>query len=88
MSTRLTVDLLFLALAGAVASWFAHAPETPPERAAYICAPVVAVTRFATQLEGAMADDGSTLAPIPPWRIDPSRLCTRLVIRLNQTPAS
>lgn len=84
MSTRLSVDLLFLALIGAVASWFARAPQDPPARAAYLCGPVIVVGRVASQLENALVDEGNTIAPTPPWRPDPGRVCTRLVMRLSE----
>ncbi len=84
MSTRLSVDLLFLALIGAIAHWFSHAPEDPPARAAYLCAPVIVVGRVATQLENALADNGNTIAPTPIWRPDPGRVCLRLVTRLSE----
>jgi len=88
MGTRLSIDLLFLAFIGAVASWFSHAPEDPPARAAYLCGPIIVVGRVATQLENALVDDGNTIAPTPPWRPDPGRVCLRLVIRLSEPPSN
>ena len=87
MSTRLSVDLFLLGLLGALASWFARAPADPPARAAYLCAPVIAVAGAAAHLEAAMTDDGRTVPPTPPWRFDPGRACMRLVISLSEEPA-
>ena len=87
MSTRLSVDLIFLGLIAAVANWIAHAPSDPPARAAYLCAPVIAVAGAAAHLEAAMNDDGSTVAATPPWRFDPGRACLRVVTSLSEDPA-
>jgi len=84
MSTRLSVDLLFLGLIGAIAGWFARAPADPPARAAYLCAPVIAVAGAAAHLEAAMTDDGRVTPPEPPWRFDPGRACLRVVTRVSE----
>jgi len=88
MSTRLSVDLVFLALVGAAMAWIARAPADPPARAAYLCEPVIAVASAAALLQAAVLDDGNTIAPTAPWRPDPGRVCMRLVFSLSQDPAS
>ena len=87
MSTRLSVDLLVLALAGAVAAWIARAPADPPARAAYLCEPVIVAANAAAQLHAAVVDDGNTIAPTPPWRLDPGRVCMRLVVSMSEATA-
>jgi len=84
MSTRLSVDLIFLGLIAAVANWIAHAPADPPARAAYLCTPVIVVAGAAAHLEAAMDDDGRTVAPTPPWRFDPGRACLRVITSLSE----
>jgi len=87
MSTRLSVDLVFLALMGAAVGWIARAPADPPARAAYLCEPVFVVANAAVLLQAAVVDDGNTIAPTPPWRPDPGRVCMRLVLSLSTDPA-
>jgi len=84
MSTRLSVDLMFLGLIAAVAGWLARAPAAPPARAAYLCAPVITVAGLAAQLDAALMDDERIVPVEPPWRFDPGRACTRLVVRVSQ----
>ncbi len=84
MSTRLSVDLIFLSFMAAVVGWACRAPPDPQARAAYLCAPVVLVAATAAHLEAAMADDGSVAPPEPPWRVDPGRACTRVVARVAE----
>jgi hypothetical protein len=87
MSTRLSVDLMFLALIGAIAAWVARAPVDPPARAAYLCEPVIVAADAAAYLQAAVVDEGNTIAPTPAWRPDPGRVCMRLVIGLTDTRA-
>ena len=84
MSTRLSVDLLFLGLIGAAFGWLARAPSDPPARAAYLCAPVLVVADVAAQLEAAITEDEHVVAPAPPWRLDPGRTCMRVVLRVSE----
>jgi hypothetical protein len=84
MSTRLSVDLIFLGLIGAVVGWLARAPADPPARAAYLCAPVIVLAGTAAHLGAAMADDDRIAPPEPPWRFDPGRACMRLVVRVSE----
>jgi len=88
MSTRLSVDLLFLGLIAAIAGWISRAPEDPPARAAYLCAPVAMVAGTAAHLESAMTDDERIAPAEPPWRFDPARACRRVVVRIAQGSAS
>ncbi len=87
MSTRLSVDLLFLALIGTVAAWAARAPTDPPARAAYLCEPVIVASNAAVAVQSALLDEGNTIAPTPAWYPDPGRLCMRVVISLSQDRA-
>ena len=84
MSTRLSVDLMFLSLIAAVVGWVCRAPADPQARAAYLCAPVTLLAATAVHLEAAMADDGSVAPPEPPWRFDPGHACRRVVARVAE----
>ena len=84
MSTRLSVDLLFLSLIGAIAAWAARAPADPPARAAYLCEPVMVATNAAAALHAAVLDNGNIIAPTPAWYPDAGHICMRLVMGLSQ----
>ncbi len=84
MSTRLAVDLLFLAVVGSVGGWIARAPADPQARAAYLCAPVALVAATAAHVEAAMADSGGIAPPDPSWRFDAARACTRIVAQVSR----
>lgn len=84
MSTRLAVDLLFLSALAAAWGWYTRAPEDPQARAAYLCAPVALVAGTAAHLEALMGDDDRIVPPTPPWRWNPTRVCTRVVSRVAE----
>jgi hypothetical protein len=83
MSTRLSVDLVFLGLIGALVGWLARAPADPPARASYLCTPVIVIASVAAHLETALTDDRQIAPPEPLWRFDPGRVCVRLVERVS-----
>lgn len=84
MSTRLSVDLIFLSFIAAIVGWACRAPADPHARAAYLCAPIALVGATAAHLEAAMADNGSVAPPEPPWRFNPGRSCRRVVAQVAE----
>jgi hypothetical protein len=84
VSTRLSVDLLFIGLIGTILGWLARAPADPPARAAYLCAPVIVMASVTAHLESMLADEDRIVPPTPPWRFDAGRACMRLVVRVSE----
>jgi hypothetical protein len=84
MSTRLSVDLLFIGLIGSLVGWAAHAPADPAARAGYLCAPVVVASTIAFHLQYLVADENNVTPPEPPWRFDAGHACMRLVVRVSE----
>lgn len=83
MSTRLSVDLLFIGLIGAAVGWAARAPAQPQARAAYLCRPVIVAATTVAQLEALAREDEGVVPPTPPWRSTPGEACQSLVVRVS-----
>lgn len=80
---RRSTELILLAAIGLLVDWAARAPAGAHERARYLCAPVLAVTRAAARLEAAVSDGGQVVPPVSAWRFEPQRDCARAMLRLT-----